>query len=85
VYNGNYVATGGGYVLQGPPAPVLESRSMQPYPAMAWVPGRYEWNGSQYFWRQGEWVYIPAGYTQYVPGKWDYNTNGWFWINGYWR
>lgn len=85
VNNGNYVATGGGYVVQGPPPLQMENAGIQPYPAMTWVPGRWEWNGGSYFWRSGEWVYIPAGFTQWVPGKWDHNSYGWFWINGYWK
>lgn len=85
VNNGNYVATGGGYVINAPPPLQMESPGMMPYPAMSWVPGRWEWNGGSYFWRAGEWVYLPPGYTQWIAGKWDHNQYGWFWINGYWH
>ena len=84
-YNSNFQPIPGGYIQQPPPGVQLESPGISPYPGMAWIPGHQEWNGSQYTWRSGQWVYLPAGYTQFVPGKWQNNQYGWYWVNGYWR
>ena len=84
-YNSNFQPIPGGYIQQAPPGVQLESVGIAPYPGMVWVPGHQEWNGSQYTWRSGEWVYLPGGYTAFVPGKWQSNQYGWYWVNGYWR
>lgn len=85
IYAGQTVLVPGGYIQQAPPVAQMEQQIRQPYAASAWVPGRYQWNGAQYFWVAGQWVPLPGGYTQWVPGKWEYNDYGWFWISGYWR
>lgn len=72
------------YVQFAPPPPVGDVAGPPPGPAMAFIPGSYQWNGAQYFWMAGRWVDIPAGYTRWIAGKWQRNHLGWYWSNGYW-
>jgi YXWGXW repeat-containing protein len=91
VYGGTYIGTGyseypgGTYVDQAPPPPNAEVMTPMPASAMAWVPGRWQWNGAQYYWNDGKWVSIPGGYTAWVPGRWAGNSLGYYWVPGHWQ
>jgi len=75
----------GGYVQEEPPAAQPEAPGPPPGPAMAWVPGFWNWTGAGWNWVDGRWVPIPGGAMQWVAGRWLHNQLGWFWVPGYWR
>lgn len=52
---------------------------------MAWVPGYWVWNGSEFVWDPGRWTPIPVGATAWVPGQWQARTDGYAWVAGRWK
>jgi len=57
----------------------------QPTPSSVWVPGYWEWTGSQYTWKAGFWAIPPPGYYEYVPGAWILSGGGYYYRRPYWR
>jgi hypothetical protein len=79
-----YAMQPGGYVQQAPPALRPEVAGPAPGPAMAWVPGFWNWVGT-WTWVSGQWVAIPGGYHRWMPGRWASNEHGWYWVPGRWE
>ncbi len=74
------------YVRIGPPAPVVEVRTVAPGPRHVWLPGFYRWDGAVYAWVPGRWAVPPAGHAAWVPGHWSHHhSHGWYWVEGHWR
>ena len=73
------------YVRVGPPAAVVETRSVAPGRGHVWVAGYQRWNGKAYAWVPGRWALPPAHRTAWVPGHWSKHRNGWYWVDGHWR
>lgn len=73
------------YVRIGPPAPVVEVRSVSPGPRYAWVPGYYRWDGYGYGWAAGRWVAPPRRHAVWVAPHWVHSRHGWYMAGGYWR
>ena len=77
--------TGRVYVHAGPPARVVEVRTVAPGPGYVWLEGYQAWNGRAYSWVPGRWVRAPRPRAVWVPGHWAHDRQGYFWIDGRWR
>jgi hypothetical protein len=73
------------YVRVGPPAPVVEVRTVAPGPRHVWVPGYYRGNGRVYVWSRGAWVVPPRPRAVWVAPRWDHARRGWLFVAGHWR
>src|SRR5438128_2631936 len=73
------------YVRVGPPAPVVEVRTVAPGPGYIWVPGFHRWDGAAYVWTPGAWQHPPRARAVWVPGHWKHERRGWFFVDGHWR
>ena len=58
------------FVRVGPPAPIVEVRSVAPGPRYVWVPGYHAW---------------PRPRAVWVPGRWVRERRGWVFVDGRWR
>ena len=65
-----------------PPAPQVEVVPTVPS-GRVWVPGHWQWNGSQYVWVRGRlesrragYVFMPAQWVS-VNGRWEYRAGSW--------
>jgi hypothetical protein len=66
-----------------PPAPRVETPPPAP-PGSVWVPGYWNWTGSQYSWVEGHYDTARSGYS-WVPQHWEQEANGrWHLIGGTW-
>ncbi len=66
-----------------PPIPVYE-QPMIPGDGYMWTPGYWAWDGSQYYWVDGAWVYPPYDGGLWTPGFWGWGGGFYFWHPGYW-
>lgn len=57
----------------------------QPNPNSIWVPGYWEWTGTQYVWTAGYWTVPPPGFQVYVEGGWIFRGGGYYYRRPYWR
>jgi hypothetical protein len=74
------------YVRVGPPAPVVEVRTVSPGPRYVWVGGYHRWDGRAYVWAPGRWVVPPRHRTVWVPARWVHDRHhGWYVVSGRWR
>lgn len=74
------------YVRVGPPAAVVEVRTVAPDRHHVWIPGYHRWSGQAYAWVPGRWDLPPAHRTTWVPGHWvQHRRSGWYWVEGHWR
>jgi len=88
IYGSQAQATTTIVVAQPPPPPPMPPETVppQPQPDAYWVPGHYNWDGSQYVWVAGYWTIPPQQYHQYIPAHWDYRPDGaYVYVRGYWR
>lgn len=78
------VGTGETHLVRGfPPAPLREPMTPAPKPAMVWIDGYWDWNGTEWQWRAGRWVPDRPGYV-YVSPYYDYGYEGYTYRTGYW-
>ena len=73
------------YVRVGPPAPIVEVRSVAPGPRHVWIDGHHRWIGGRYVWTPGQWTVPPRDRAVWVPGHWQRTNRGWFFVEGRWR
>jgi hypothetical protein len=73
------------YVRVGPPAPIVEARTIAPGRGYVWVPGFYRWDGRAYLWVNGRWDRPPRARARWVAGHWQRERGGWFFVEGHWR
>jgi len=74
------------YVRIGPPAAIVETRTVAPGPHHIWIAGFHRWDGQAYIWVPGRWELPPAKYRDWVPGHWVHHRhNGYYWVEGHWR
>jgi WXXGXW repeat (2 copies) len=73
------------FVRVGPPAPIVEYRSVAPGSRYVWVPGYYRWDGYGYGWAPGRWVVPPRARAVWVAPRWAHSRHGWYVVGGYWR
>lgn len=73
------------YVPNGPPALRTEVAVVSPGPGYAWVPGYWNWGGSDYVWVAGTWQNPPQPKAAWVAPTWKHTSRGWYVVNGHWR
>jgi hypothetical protein len=73
------------YVRVGPPAPVVEHRSVAPGRGYVWVAGYHRWDGGRYVWVPGRWDRPPHEHARWVPHRWVHRHGGWVLVEGHWR
>jgi hypothetical protein len=73
------------FVRIGPPAVVVETPPLPPYPYYVWRSGYHRWTGVRYEWAPGVWVRPPYPRAVWAPGRWDRERRGYFWRSGHWR
>lgn len=49
---------------------------MEPSPGYVWIPGYWDWNGSDYVWMSGKWMELPTPQATWVPGHWEQTGSG---------
>jgi hypothetical protein len=73
------------YVRIGPPAPVVQVRTVAPGPRHGWVPGYHRWGGRAHVWVPGHWVVPPRPRAVWVAPRWVHHRAGWYFVAGHWR
>jgi hypothetical protein len=73
------------YVRIGPPAPIVQVRTVSPGPRYVWVDGYHRWNGRAYVWVPGRWAVPPHARAVWVPARWVHEHRGWYIVEGHWR
>jgi len=66
-----------------PPIPIYD-QPLIPGDGYMWTPGYWAWDGSQYYWVDGAWVYPPYMGALWTPGFWGWGGGFYFWHPGYW-
>jgi hypothetical protein len=67
-----------------PPADSPEVGPRSERSGHVWVKGRWEYRGSRWSWRAGEWQKVRQGYVWH-DGDWERHGNRWHWVEGHWR
>ena len=73
------------YVRVGPPAPVVQVRTVSPGARYVWIDGYHRWNGRAFVWVPGRWVVPPHAGAVWVPARWVHEHRGWYIVEGHWR
>jgi hypothetical protein len=87
IYGSERAATTNVVVTQPPPPPPLQPDyyTPQPSPYAVWIPGVWQFDGTQYLWVAGHWAIPPQNYSVYVGPHWANQGGGFVFIRGYWR
>jgi hypothetical protein len=66
--------------------PLLPAADQPPCPEEGdlWIPGYWAWDGVNYYWVPGEWVFPPRLGVFWTPGYWAYAGNVFVFHRGYW-
>jgi hypothetical protein len=95
-YTETYRTEGPGYTesystttTTAPIAPPAVREEIVPAPPdsaerVAWVRGRYEWNGAAYYWVPGHYIERPRPGLYWEPGRWVAVNGRWEWYAGHW-
>ena len=69
-----------------PPAVLAEEISKPPVSEelLIWQPGHWDWLGSGYSWRQGEWIKRVGHGTEWQDGYWNNASGHWEWQPAHW-
>ncbi len=73
-----------------PPPPPVRSEVIPKPPVseapLIWQPGHWDWVGSGYSWREGEWVQRAGHGTEWQDGYWSNQnpTGTWTWLPAHW-
>jgi hypothetical protein len=68
---------------QPPPLPDTDQPPC-PEEGDLWVPGYWAWDGVNYYWVPGEWVFPPRVAVFWTPGYWAYAGSVFVFHRGYW-
>jgi hypothetical protein len=74
-------------VISAPtPPPPLPAEDQPPCPEDGdlWTPGFWVWDGVQYSWVSGVWVFPPSVGIFWTPGYWGYSGSVFVFHRGYW-
>jgi hypothetical protein len=74
-------------VATPPPAPVVETPSVQPYPGAVWTAGYWDWRpeGGRHVWVAGHWTRAPRPGLVWMPPRWQTDGAGrYYLIRGQW-
>lgn len=75
----------GTVVTYDPPAPLVETIPVCPYPDNVWVGGFWGWSGLGWYWTAGHYAPRPFHGAAWVSGGWIRAGRGWAWHGGRWR
>jgi hypothetical protein len=66
--------------------PPLPTTDQPPCPEEGdlWIPGYWAWDGVNYYWVPGEWVFPPRVDVFWTPGYWAYAGSVFVFHRGYW-
>jgi len=78
------VTTATVYPSVPPPEPVPEDRPVTPGPKYYWVPGHWNWSGTDWRWTSGYWTPARAGYV-YVAPRFVSENGRWVYYRAYYR
>jgi hypothetical protein len=72
------------YLPKAPP-PSVESgpTTPQPNPNVAWTPGYWSWQGTNYVWRPGFWAAVQPNWI-WMPAHYVWTPSGYLFVAGYW-
>ena len=73
----------GGVVVTEPPAPIVETYGVAPYPGYIWLGGYWNWAGGRHEWVAGHWERPHPGY-RWEPHHWERVEGGWRLREGHW-
>jgi hypothetical protein len=51
---------------------------------LIWQPGHWDWEGTGYVWREGDWVKRAGHGTQWQDGYWATSNGVWVWQPAHW-
>jgi WXXGXW repeat (2 copies) len=72
-------------VPQAPPMPRAEAISASPGASYVWIPGAWDWRGSDWVWEQGRWAYPPMPGAVWVPHRCESRNGTYVFIHGGWK
>ncbi|MCE5326084.1 MAG: YXWGXW repeat-containing protein [Planctomycetaceae bacterium] len=73
-----------GMEVPPPPVPLAESIPTVPDDDYVWIPGYWDWTGSDYQWVRGQWMLPPGTARVWVPPRYDLRAGRYFYYRGYW-
>lgn len=50
-----------------------------------WRPGFWDYDGKEFSWVPGHYIYRPDPTAAWMPDRWEQRTFGWAFIPGYWQ
>ncbi len=72
-------------VVVAPPAPVIETVGVAPYPGYVWVGGYWNWSGGRHVWVPGRWDAPPHPGWRWAPHHWEHVDGGYRLHEGHWE
>lgn len=66
------------------PPPLPYEAVPSPRYGYIWVPGYWDWSGSEYSWHEGYWLAERVGYVYQAP-YWYFGSGGWYRHSGGWH
>ncbi len=63
---------------------VLGLAACTPAEALMWQPGHWDWVGTGYTWREGQWVKRAGHGTEWQDGYWSNRNGTWTWLPAHW-
>ena len=71
-----------------PPPPPVRTEVIPKPPVseepLIWEPGHWDWDGSGYAWREGEWIKRAGHGTAWQDGYWTNQNGSWAWLPAHW-
>lgn len=71
-----------------PPPPPVRTEVIPKPPVsedpLIWQPGHWDWEGTGYAWREGEWVKRAGHGTEWQDGYWANQNGTWTWVAAHW-
>jgi hypothetical protein len=72
------------YLPQAPPASLEQGPTTPPPgPNVAWTPGYWSWQGTDYAWRPGFWGAVQPNWI-WMPAHYVWTPSGYLFVGGYW-
>jgi hypothetical protein len=68
-----------------PPAPVVESVTVEPAPGFLWIGGAWFWEGGGWVWHAGHWDRPPRPGAVWIRPHYVFRGGRHVWVRGYWR
>ncbi len=71
------------YYPKPPDPPAVAAPGTPPSADTFYVPGHWEWNGTDYAWRAGFWAHVQPNYV-WIPSHYRWTPAGYIYVAGYW-